>query len=44
MQRRAGEVELLYAHHIDARIIEPAGTSPPSPIKARAASPQLTQR
>jgi feruloyl-CoA synthase len=27
MQRRANEVELLYAHSIDARIIEPAGTS-----------------
>ena len=26
MQRRASEVELLYAHHIDARIIEPADT------------------
>jgi feruloyl-CoA synthase len=26
MQRRASEVELLYAHRIDARIIEPAGT------------------
>jgi feruloyl-CoA synthase len=26
MQRRASDVELLYAHRIDARIIEPAGT------------------
>jgi feruloyl-CoA synthase len=36
MQRRATEVELLYAHRIDARIIEPAGTSQQCPIKAQA--------
>jgi hypothetical protein len=36
MQRRATEVELLYAHRIDARIIEPAGTSQQSPHKAQA--------
>jgi len=36
MQRRATEVELLYAHRIDARIIKPAGTSQQSPIKAQA--------
>jgi feruloyl-CoA synthase len=36
MQRRASEVELLYAQRIDARIIEPAGTSQQSAIKAQA--------
>jgi feruloyl-CoA synthase len=36
MQRRASEVELLYAHRIDARIIEPAGTSQQAAIKAQA--------
>jgi feruloyl-CoA synthase len=36
MQRRASDVELLYAHRIDARIIEPAGTSQQSPVKAQA--------
>jgi feruloyl-CoA synthase len=36
MQRRASEVELLYAHRIDARIIEPAGTNQQSAIKAQA--------
>jgi feruloyl-CoA synthase len=40
MQRRAGEVELLYAAHVDSRIIEPAAASrsqppPELPIKAR---------
>jgi feruloyl-CoA synthase len=36
MQRRATEVELLYAHRIDARIIEPAGPSQQTAIKAQA--------
>ena len=36
MQRRATEVELLYAHRIDARIIEPAGTSHQAAVKAQA--------
>jgi len=36
MQRRANEVELLYAHRIDSRIIEPAGTSLQAQIKAPA--------
>jgi feruloyl-CoA synthase len=36
MQRRASDVELLYAPRIDARIIEPAGTSRQAPIKAQA--------
>jgi feruloyl-CoA synthase len=36
MQRRAGDVELLYAHRIDARIIEPAGTSQQAAVKAQA--------
>jgi hypothetical protein len=36
MQRRASDVELLYAHRIDARIIEPAGTSQQSAVKAQA--------
>jgi feruloyl-CoA synthase len=36
MQRRATEVDLLYAHRIDARIIEPAGTSQQAAIEAQA--------
>jgi len=36
MQRRANEVELLYAQRIDPRIIEPAGTSQQAQIGAPA--------
>jgi feruloyl-CoA synthase len=36
MQRRASEVELLYAPRIDARIVEPAGASRQCAIKAQA--------
>jgi feruloyl-CoA synthase len=36
MQRRASDVELLYAHRIEARIIEPAGTSQQAAVKAQA--------
>jgi feruloyl-CoA synthase len=35
MQRRANEVELLYAPHVDPRIIEPAAATEGLPIKAR---------
>ena len=35
MQRRAGEVELLYAPHGDSRIIEPAAATEEAQIKAR---------
>jgi feruloyl-CoA synthase len=36
MQLRAAEVELLYADRIDARIIEPTGTSQQAVVKAQA--------
>jgi feruloyl-CoA synthase len=35
MQRRANEVELLYAPHVDSRIIEPAAATDELQIKAR---------